>query len=102
MTEKYTPRSVYMNACCFDHRLHSVFAYLTRPGVVDCAGNIFVACFADQSPDPTPRFRSLVRSASQLPSFDISYDIDCSSLCADFQEDIEFKFSLGFNQLIAR
>nr|CAB3263789.1 mitofusin-2 [Phallusia mammillata] len=52
-------------------------------------------------PDPS-RFRSLVRSASQLPSFDISYDIDCASLCADFQEDIEFKFSLGFNQLMAR
>jgi len=44
----------------------------------------------------------LIRSASQQPSFDMSYDIDCASLCADFQEDIEFKFSLGFQQLIAR
>lgn len=36
------------------------------------------------------------------PSFDISYDIECASLCADFQEDIEFKFSLGVFQIIER
>ncbi|XP_076800179.1 mitofusin-2-like [Clavelina lepadiformis] len=47
-------------------------------------------------------FRSLMRSASQQPTFDMSYDIDCASLCADFQEDVGFRFSLGFTQLMAR
>uniref|UniRef100_H2ZK80 Dynamin-type G domain-containing protein n=1 Tax=Ciona savignyi TaxID=51511 RepID=H2ZK80_CIOSA len=41
-------------------------------------------------------------SASLQPSFDMSYNIDCANLCSDFQEDIEFKFSLGFSQLVAR
>jgi len=36
------------------------------------------------------------------PLLDITYDIECASLCADFQEDIEFKFSLGIFQIIER
>ncbi|XP_078481131.1 mitofusin-2 [Ciona intestinalis] len=51
--------------------------------------------------EPASRFK-LMRSNSIQPSFDMSYDIDCASLCSDFQEDIDFKFSLGFSQLIAR
>ncbi|KAM9384080.1 mitofusin-1b [Pholidichthys leucotaenia] len=45
---------------------------------------------------------------SQVPmlvpsrKFDLSYDINCSTLCSDFQEDIEFKFSLGWTALIHR
>ncbi|XP_069053650.1 mitofusin-1b isoform X2 [Lepisosteus oculatus] len=34
--------------------------------------------------------------------FDLSYDLSCSSLCSDFQEDIEFRFSLGWAALVTR
>lgn len=34
--------------------------------------------------------------------FTVSYRLDCLNLCADFHEDIEFKFSLGFNSLWTR
>ncbi|XP_031470456.1 mitofusin-1 isoform X2 [Phasianus colchicus] len=34
--------------------------------------------------------------------FDLSYDLNCHSLCADFQEDIMFHFSLGWTSLINR
>lgn len=34
--------------------------------------------------------------------FDMSYDINCATLCSDFQEDIEFKFSLGWKALVHR
>uniref|UniRef100_A0A8C4SIT4 Mitofusin 1 n=1 Tax=Erpetoichthys calabaricus TaxID=27687 RepID=A0A8C4SIT4_ERPCA len=35
-------------------------------------------------------------------NFDLSYSLNCSHLCADFQEDIEFKFSLGWTSLVNR
>uniref|UniRef100_A0A669BZS2 Mitofusin 1b n=1 Tax=Oreochromis niloticus TaxID=8128 RepID=A0A669BZS2_ORENI len=34
--------------------------------------------------------------------FDMSYDLNCATLCSDFQEDIEFKFSLGWKALVHR
>lgn len=34
--------------------------------------------------------------------FDLSYDLNCHSLCADFQEDIVFHFSLGWTSLVNR
>uniref|UniRef100_A0A803Y0F1 Mitofusin 1 n=1 Tax=Meleagris gallopavo TaxID=9103 RepID=A0A803Y0F1_MELGA len=34
--------------------------------------------------------------------FDLSYDLNCHSLCADFQEDIMFHFSLGWTSLVNR
>ena len=34
--------------------------------------------------------------------FFINYRIDCSNLCADFKEDINFQFSLGFTALMRR
>lgn len=39
-----------------------------------------------------------------LPSrkFDLSYDLNCATLCSDFQEDIEFQFSLGWTALVHR
>ncbi|NXC13783.1 MFN1 protein, partial [Corythaeola cristata] len=33
--------------------------------------------------------------------FDLSYDLNCHSLCADFQEDIMFHFSLGWTSLVS-
>ncbi|RXM30522.1 Mitofusin-1 [Acipenser ruthenus] len=34
--------------------------------------------------------------------FDLSYDLNFSSLCIDFQENIEFRFSLGWTSLVNR
>ncbi|NXW59836.1 MFN1 protein, partial [Eurystomus gularis] len=34
--------------------------------------------------------------------FDLSYDLNCHSLCADFQEDIMFHFSFGWSSLVNR
>ncbi|XP_068262453.1 mitofusin-1 isoform X4 [Nyctibius grandis] len=40
----------------------------------------------------------------QIPcrKFDLSYDLNCHSLCADFQEDIMFRFSWGWTSLVNR
>uniref|UniRef100_A0A673J470 Mitofusin-1-like n=1 Tax=Sinocyclocheilus rhinocerous TaxID=307959 RepID=A0A673J470_9TELE len=39
-----------------------------------------------------------------IPSrkFELSYDINCATLCSDFQENIEFQFSLGWTALVHR
>uniref|UniRef100_A0A8C5NHA1 Dynamin-type G domain-containing protein n=1 Tax=Gouania willdenowi TaxID=441366 RepID=A0A8C5NHA1_GOUWI len=34
--------------------------------------------------------------------FDLSYDLNCATLCSDFQENIEFQFSLGITALVHR
>nr|XP_019936202.1 PREDICTED: mitofusin-1 [Paralichthys olivaceus] len=34
--------------------------------------------------------------------FDLSYDLNCATLCSDFQENIEFQFSLGWASLVHR
>ncbi|ETE67972.1 Zinc finger protein, partial [Ophiophagus hannah] len=34
--------------------------------------------------------------------FDLSYDLNCNTLCSDFQEDITFRFSLGWTALVWR
>ncbi|CAB1325729.1 unnamed protein product, partial [Coregonus sp. 'balchen'] len=39
-----------------------------------------------------------------LPSrkFDLTYDLNLATLCTDFQEDIDFQFSLGWTALVSR
>ena len=34
--------------------------------------------------------------------FEIAYRLDCRNLCADFQEDIQFRFSFGITALMER
>uniref|UniRef100_A0A8C6SA05 Mitofusin 1b n=1 Tax=Neogobius melanostomus TaxID=47308 RepID=A0A8C6SA05_9GOBI len=34
--------------------------------------------------------------------FDLSYDLNCAIICCDFQENIEFQFSLGWSALVHR
>uniref|UniRef100_A0A4W3GLI0 Mitofusin 1 n=1 Tax=Callorhinchus milii TaxID=7868 RepID=A0A4W3GLI0_CALMI len=34
--------------------------------------------------------------------FDLSYDLNCDQICADFQENVEFHFSLGWASLVNR
>jgi len=42
--------------------------------------------------------------ALELPTreFEMAYRLDCRNLCADFCEDIEFRFSLGLGCLLRR
>ncbi|XP_013855693.1 mitofusin-1b [Austrofundulus limnaeus] len=35
-------------------------------------------------------------------TFDLSYDLNCAVICSDFQENIEFQFSLGWKALVHR
>ncbi|UJR28761.1 hypothetical protein I4U23_009987 [Adineta vaga] len=42
---------------------------------------------------------TLVDSIVPRSDFAVSYRLDCSNLCSDFREDIQFKFSLGFTSL---
>ena len=39
-------------------------------------------------------------SISPQQEFKVNYRLNCESLCSDFQEDLEFKFSYGFMQLL--
>ncbi|XP_050821870.1 mitofusin-1 isoform X2 [Gopherus flavomarginatus] len=54
----------------------------------------------------TPLLPSGVQNQLQLlipcRKFDLSYDLNCHSLCSDFQEDITFRFSLGWTTLVNR
>ncbi|XP_037765187.1 mitofusin-1 isoform X5 [Chelonia mydas] len=54
----------------------------------------------------TPLLPSGVQNQLQLlipcRKFDLSYDLNCHSLCSDFQEDITFHFSLGWTTLVNR
>lgn len=34
--------------------------------------------------------------------FDLSYDLNFATICTDFQENIEFQFSLGWRNLVHR
>jgi mitofusin len=34
--------------------------------------------------------------------FEILYRLNCENLCADFHEDLEFRFSWGFTSIISR
>ncbi|XP_071344026.1 mitofusin-1b [Trachinotus anak] len=53
-----------------------------------------------------PLLPSTVKSQVNMlvPSrkFDLSYDLNCATLCSDFQENIEFQFSLGWTALVHR
>ncbi|KAJ7993490.1 hypothetical protein DPEC_G00272960 [Dallia pectoralis] len=53
-----------------------------------------------------PLLPSAIQNQIQIlvPSrkFDLSYDLNCASLCSDFQESIEFQFSLGWTALVNR
>ncbi|KAM4548826.1 mitofusin-1b isoform 1-T2 [Odontesthes bonariensis] len=35
-------------------------------------------------------------------TFDLSYDLNCATICNDFQENIEFQFTLGWQSLVHR
>lgn len=68
---------------------------------------LFILCW--DSPFPESMLPLLPSSTQSQVSmlmnsrkFDMSYDLNCATLCSDFQEDIEFKFSLGWKALVHR
>lgn len=50
-------------------------------------------------PDETKQHLDSVLPKNQ---FEIAYRLDCRNLCADFQEDIQFRFSFGITALMER
>ena len=73
--------------------------------MVFMAHNILMCCCV-----PSERLLALLpadahqQAANLLPTrdFEVAYRLDCRNLCADFQEDIEFRFSMGITSLIQR
>ncbi|KAI5101302.1 mitofusin-1 isoform X1, partial [Silurus meridionalis] len=49
-----------------------------------------------------PDVQSQIHMLIPSKKFDLSYDLNCATLCADFQENIEFQFSLGWTALVSR
>ncbi|KAL6468805.1 hypothetical protein MHYP_G00223290 [Metynnis hypsauchen] len=49
-----------------------------------------------------PTVQSQIDMLIPYRKFDLSYDLNCATLCADFQENIEFQFSLGWTALVSR
>jgi len=57
----------------------------------------------DPSPDKRDRFYGVSRNIlPRREAFEVLYHLNCDNLCSDFQEDLSFKFSLGFSCLMAR
>ncbi|XP_031430075.1 mitofusin-1b isoform X1 [Clupea harengus] len=49
-----------------------------------------------------PAVQSQIHMLVPSRKFDLSYDLNCATLCSDFQEDIQFHFSLGWTTLVTR
>ncbi|KAG7456897.1 hypothetical protein MATL_G00240790 [Megalops atlanticus] len=49
-----------------------------------------------------PSVQSQLHMHFPCRKFDLSYDLNCATLCSDFQENIEFQFSLGWTALVNR
>ena len=67
--------------------------------VCNCDGCVFSDRLSALVPDATRR-----QAVLDLPTrdFEMAYRLDCRNLCADFCEDIEFRFSLGLGSLLRR
>uniref|UniRef100_A0A4W3HG50 Mitofusin 2 n=1 Tax=Callorhinchus milii TaxID=7868 RepID=A0A4W3HG50_CALMI len=49
-----------------------------------------------------PKVRGQVDALIPRQRFSLSYDLNCDKLCSDFQEDVDFHFSLGWTMLVNR
>lgn len=47
-----------------------------------------------------PEHRPKMMNVLPRHSFEVLYRLNCDSLCSDFQEDLEFRFSLGLVNII--
>uniref|UniRef100_A0A8C4B1F1 Dynamin-type G domain-containing protein n=1 Tax=Denticeps clupeoides TaxID=299321 RepID=A0A8C4B1F1_9TELE len=69
-----------------------------------CSELCACVCFSTDSILPLlpPAARSHLHLYLPSRRFDLTYDLNLATLCADFQEDIEFRFSLGWTMLVNR
>lgn len=51
---------------------------------------------------PPDRRQQTFSILARRQPFEILYRLNCDNLCADFQEDLEFRFSWGVTSLISR
>uniref|UniRef100_A0A8C7NJ34 Mitofusin 1 n=1 Tax=Oncorhynchus mykiss TaxID=8022 RepID=A0A8C7NJ34_ONCMY len=49
-----------------------------------------------------PAVQNQIQMLVPCHKFDLSYDLNCAALCSDFQENIEFQFSMGWTALVNR
>uniref|UniRef100_A0A8C7NZ84 Mitofusin 1 n=1 Tax=Oncorhynchus mykiss TaxID=8022 RepID=A0A8C7NZ84_ONCMY len=49
-----------------------------------------------------PAVQSQIQTLVPSRKFDLSYNLNCATLCSDFQENIEFQFSMGWTALVNR
>jgi len=99
---------LYCCCCCWLH----VFLVVFRPHINDSTCVCVCVCYtlSDVLVMSLDRLTSLIPDTSrrqvalELPTreFEMAYRLDCRNLCADFCEDIEFRFSLGLSSLIRR
>jgi len=84
---------------CLSRNLHVRCSAFTQQLMTTTVQHMQARLFAlmPESKRPTTS-QGLVRSRD----FDMSYHLDCPGLCADFCEDIEFRFSLGITMLVRR
>ncbi|XP_055796834.1 mitofusin-1-like [Salvelinus fontinalis] len=49
-----------------------------------------------------PAVQNQIQMLVPCHKFDLSYDLNCATLCSGFQENIEFQFSMGWTALVNR
>ncbi|KAK6320642.1 hypothetical protein J4Q44_G00097490 [Coregonus suidteri] len=49
-----------------------------------------------------PAVQNQIQTLVPCHKFDLTYDLNCATLCSDFQENIEFQFSMGWTALVNR
>lgn len=51
---------------------------------------------------PNEKLVTPTKIVARTQPFEMLYSLNCQNLCADFQEDLEFKFSWGITAMIQR
>ncbi|KAK0156223.1 Mitofusin-1 [Merluccius polli] len=83
-----------------EERMLSSLSYRCSPGVVRDVQATQTAMMESVR----PLLSLATQDHFQLPGskLDLTFDLNLASLCADFQEDIRFRFSLGWTSLVTR
>ncbi|CAL8347566.1 unnamed protein product [Merluccius merluccius] len=83
-----------------EERMLSSLSYRCSPGVV----RDVQATQTTMMESVRPLLSLATQDHFQLPGskLDLTFDLNLASLCADFQEDIRFRFSLGWTSLVTR
>lgn len=91
-SEEYIPQCLSSFVLVSNYKLKVIF--------------ITVSFFLHSPESMLPLLPSAVQNQVNMlvPSrkFDLSYDLNCATICSDFQENIEFQFSLGWTALVHR